>query len=135
MDDRGSIRLVLVEDQAQVRRGLRMLLALEPDLTVVGECASGSEVCPLLHQVHADVVVMDVCLADSDGIAVTARVRAEWPALPIVMLSVRDDRGTRARAALAGATAFVSKHEPEPSLLSAIKNAVFIQGEPRRQFL
>jgi DNA-binding NarL/FixJ family response regulator len=126
---------VLVDDQAQVRRGLRMLLALEPDLVVVGECASGSDVCPLLHQVHADIVVMDVCLADGDGVAVTARVHAEWPTLPVVMLSVRDDTGTRARAALAGATAFVSKHEPEPSLLSAIKNAVLIRGESRRQLL
>lgn len=129
------IRLVLVDDQAQVRRGLRMRLALEPDLVVVGECASASEVCPLLHQVRADVVVLDVCLADADGVAVAARVHAEWPTLPVVMLSVRDDRATRARATLAGATAFVSKHEPEPILLSAIKNAVSIPSGSWRQLL
>jgi DNA-binding NarL/FixJ family response regulator len=114
---------LLVDDQPEVRRGLRMWLALEPDLIVVGESSDGTDVCPLIDQVHPDVVLMDVGMADRDGITLTAAVHAACPMLPVVVLSLHDDIETRVRALLAGATAFVSKHDAEPSLLRAIRGA------------
>ena len=66
------IRLVLVDDQAAVRQGLRMRLLLEPDIAVIGEANSGKEALALVQQLCPDVVLMDIEMPDMDGISAAA---------------------------------------------------------------
>jgi DNA-binding NarL/FixJ family response regulator len=121
--DRAPIRLLLVDDQAHVRRGLRMRLALEDDVIVVGDAGDAETAFELAEACSPDVVIMDVELPGMDGIAATGRLRHAKPGLAIVMLSLHDDPDTQARASAAGAAAFVPKHRMEGPLLAAIRLA------------
>jgi DNA-binding NarL/FixJ family response regulator len=98
-----------------------MWLGLEPDLLIVGEAESGAAVGDLVDSLHPDVVVMDVEMPGLNGLDAMAVVHAVHPALPVVILSFHDDIETRARAWVAGAAAFVAKHELEPVLPSTIR--------------
>jgi len=124
VEDVRKIRLLLVDDQPAVLRGLRMWLALEPDLMVVGEAATGTDVGELINSVFPDCVLMDVEMPGLDGVDATAVVHALQPALPVVILSLHDDIETRVRAWIAGAAAFVAKHEVEPVLVRTIRDVV-----------
>jgi two-component system response regulator DesR len=119
--DDERIRLLLVDDQPVVLRGLCMWLALEPDLTVVGVADNGEDVARLVDALHPHVVVMDVEMPGLDGLAAAAVVHAVCPGLPVVMLSLHDDVETRVRAWMAGAAAFVAKHDAEPALVRTIR--------------
>ncbi|MBO0876543.1 MAG: response regulator transcription factor [Pseudonocardia sp.] len=130
MSGRGKIRLLLVDDQPAVLRGLRMRLGLEPDLLVVGEAESGAQVRGLIDSLHPDVVLMDVEMPGPGGLDAMAVVHAMHPALPVVILSFHDDIETRARAWVAGAAAFVAKHELEPVLLRTIRAVARRHGCP-----
>jgi DNA-binding NarL/FixJ family response regulator len=119
----GVITVLLVDDRAGVRRGLRMRLDLEPDLAVVGEAPDGATAVARAAALRPDVVVMDVAMPDLDGVAATAMVRATAPECAVVILSLHGDAATRARAMAAGAAAFVEKQAAEPALLDAIRRA------------
>jgi DNA-binding NarL/FixJ family response regulator len=119
-DDR-KIRLLLVDDQPVVLHGLRMWLGLEPDLVVVGVADNGADVGGLVETLHPHVVVMDVEMPGLDGVAATAVVHALRPGLPVVMLTLHDDVETRVRGWVAGASAFVAKHDAEPALVHTIR--------------
>jgi DNA-binding NarL/FixJ family response regulator len=115
------IRLVLVDDQPGVRQGLRMLLTLEPDITVVGEASTGREAVTLVQRLAPDVVLMDVEMPEMDGIAAAAMIQASTPQSAVVMLSIHDNVSTRARAQAAGAAAFVNKNGVIEVLLVTIR--------------
>jgi pilus assembly protein CpaE len=117
------IRLVLVDDQAKVRQGLKMLLLLEPDISVVGEASSGKDALALVQQIRPDVVLMDVEMPDMDGIAATSALQSIVPQCATVMLSIHSDNITRTRAQSAGAKAFVEKLGSTEELLTAIREA------------
>jgi DNA-binding NarL/FixJ family response regulator len=118
-----SIRLLLVDDQPAVRRGLRMRFALEPDLEVVGEAGGVAEAISLARVLHPDVVLMDVEMPGVSGIAAIATLRRVAPHSTVVIFTLYDDAAMRARAREAGATAFVAKHQTEETLLAAIRRA------------
>jgi CheY-like chemotaxis protein len=117
------IKLLLVDDQTMVRRGLRMRLVLEPDIIIVGEASNGKEAVELVQSLGPDVVLMDVEMPGMDGITATAAVHATNPQSAVVMLSIHDDSATRARAQHAGAVAFVEKRGTTEVLLAAIRQA------------
>jgi DNA-binding NarL/FixJ family response regulator len=117
------IRLLLVDDQASIRSGLRMRLGLETDLEVVGEAETADDAIAIAAATAPGVVVMDIVLPGLDGIAATAHLRAVQPACSVVILSLYDDPALRERAAAAGAAAFITKHEPDQVLLDAIRAA------------
>jgi DNA-binding NarL/FixJ family response regulator len=117
------IKLLLVDDLACVRQGLRMRLGLEPDLQVVGEAGDGAEALALASSLRPDVVVMDVEMPGMDGLAATAALQKSAPRCAVVTLSLHDDIATRLRAHLAGSRAFVAKHQPVDQLLAAIRSA------------
>ena len=117
------IRLVLVDDQATVRQGLKMRLLLEPDIAVVGEASSGKEALALVQQLSPDVVLMDIEMPDMDGITATTALYSIVPQSVTVMLSIHSDNVTRVRAQMAGAKAFVEKLGSTEELVSAIRQA------------
>jgi pilus assembly protein CpaE len=117
------IRLVLVDDQATVRQGLKMRLLLEPDISVVGEASSGKDALALVQELRPDVVLMDIEMPDMDGIAATTALHSIFPQSATVMLSIHSDTVTRTRALSAGAKAFVEKLGSTEALLSAIRQA------------
>ena len=117
------IRLLLVDDQPAVRRGLGMHLHLEPDIQIVGEASTGREALSMAQELVPDVVLMDVEMPEMDGIAATAALSASVLTSAVVILSIYDDAQTRGRAQAAGAVAFVGKHGATDSLLAAIRQA------------
>jgi two-component system, NarL family, response regulator NreC len=123
------IRVLLVDDQAVVRRGLRVLFRLEPDLQVVGEASTGTEALTLAQTLTPDVVLMDIEMPEMDGIEATAALRRVVPQSAVVILSVHDDAQTRGRAQAAGAVAFVEKRGATDALLSAMRLAAGQTGK------
>jgi DNA-binding NarL/FixJ family response regulator len=118
-----KIMVLLVDDQPAMRQGLRLRLAIESDITVVGEAGDGQSAVDLAGTLTPDVVVMDVTMPGMDGIAATRALRAAVPSSAVVILTLHDDAATRHRASLAGAAAFVAKHHPPSELLAAIRAA------------
>lgn len=115
------IRLLIVDDQLAVRQGLRMRLAAEPDLEVVGEAPDGEVALSSALALCPDVVLMDVEMPRMDGFAATDTLRKLCPSAAVIMLSIHDDARTRARAEDAGAVAFVVKSLPTDMLLATIR--------------
>ncbi len=118
-----AIRILLVDDRPAVRRGLRMMLALEPDLAVVGEAGDGQAARDLAAALRPDVVVADVPLARGDGLDLVADL-CHGGCGSTVVLSMDDSRADRARALAAGAAAFVTKCAGAGAVVDAIRAAV-----------
>ncbi|WFE99413.1 response regulator transcription factor [Micromonospora sp. WMMD964] len=124
-----TIRVVIVDDQALVRAGFRMVLDSQPDLEVVGEAIDGADALRVLARTEADVVVMDVRMPTMDGVEATRRLCAERSAAaPRVLVLTTFDTEADAFAALqAGASGFLLKNVPPEDLLAAIR--VVAQGD------
>jgi DNA-binding NarL/FixJ family response regulator len=114
------IKVLLVDDQATVRRGLRMRLALEPDVEVIGEAGDGHAAIVEARRLGPDVVVMDVKMPSLDGITAGSLLLQDPAAPAIVILTLHDGPDLRSRAKSAG-MAFVGKHEADSQLLPAIR--------------
>jgi DNA-binding NarL/FixJ family response regulator len=131
--DTRPIRLLLVDYQQAVRRGLKMRLALEEDLEVVGEAGDATEAIPLARALRPDVIVMDVEMPGVSGTGTTERLRAVVPRSAVVIFTLRDDAATQEQARAAGAAAFVAKHRTEETLLAAIRGVAVPHGEQGRR--
>jgi DNA-binding NarL/FixJ family response regulator len=121
MTSPAPIRVVLVDDQQLVRAGFRMVIDSQPDLTVVGEAGDGSEAIVLVRDTAADVVLMDVRMPGTDGIAATAQVTA-LPDPPRVVVLTTFDLDEYVVAAIgAGASGFLLKDAPPEEMLAAVR--------------
>lgn len=117
------IKLLLVDDQPAVRAGLKMRLALEPDLAVVGEAGNGLEAVNLARSLEPDVVLMDIEMPGLDGITATSTLCASSPCPAVVVLTLYDSIEMRRRALEAGARALVGKQDVCEVLMDAIRDA------------
>lgn len=81
------VRILLVDDHTVVRQGLRSLLELEPDFTVVGEASCGAEALPLVEHARPDIILLDLRLPDLNGIEVCRRLTQKYPDIPVIILS------------------------------------------------
>jgi DNA-binding NarL/FixJ family response regulator len=117
------VTILVVDDQPSVRQGLRMQLALENDLEIVGDAGSGREALDLAATLQPDIVLMDLEMPGMDGFATTEALHHLVPRSSIVVLTLHDDGINRARALAAGAHAFVGKHERHEALLAALRTA------------
>jgi DNA-binding NarL/FixJ family response regulator len=124
------IRVFLVDDQASVRRGLRMRLQLEADMAVVGEAADGATALAAIAAAHPDVMVLDYEMPGMSGVDTLNALSGFRTELPVVMLSIHDNDAIKREAARAGAFAFVAKQETGDQLLKAIRSAA---GSARRE--
>src|SRR3977135_845384 len=88
----GTIRLLIADDHSVVRQGLRMFLALDPQLEIVGEADTGEEAIKLAHELHPQVILMDLLMPGMGGVAATGKIRSELPEVEVIALtSVLDD--------------------------------------------
>jgi DNA-binding NarL/FixJ family response regulator len=116
-----TVRVVLVDDQAMVRAGFRMILESEPDIAVVGEAADGRDAADLVARARPDVVLMDVRMPHVDGIEATRRIQA-LPDPPHVLILTTFDLDDYVYAALrAGASGFLLKDAPAEQLVDAVR--------------
>lgn len=118
-----SIRLLLVDDHSVVLEGLRMFLALDPELTIVGEAADGAEAVRLARELKPDVILMDLLMPVMDGITAIGLLRRELPDTEIIALtSVLEDAAV-VGAMRAGAIGYLLKDTKAAELRRAIKAA------------
>jgi DNA-binding NarL/FixJ family response regulator len=115
------IRVLLVDDDALVRSGLKMMLSGAEGIEVVGEAEDGREVLSALDRHRADVVLMDIRMPVVDGIAATRLVREQPDAPAVVVLTTFDADELVLRALQAGASGFLLKDTPPPEIVRAIE--------------
>ena len=115
------IRVVLVDDQAMVRAGFRMILESEPDITVVGEAADGVEALEVVARSAAHVVLMDVRMPRMDGIEATSRISGLGDGPRVLMLTTFDLEDHVYAALRAGASGFLLKDAPAQQLIDAVR--------------
>ena len=115
------ITLVLADDQPAVRAGLRMRLALENDIQIIGAARDGNEAVYVAQRLHPDVVIMDLEMPVLDGLVATKELKRFAPETQVIILTIHDDETSRQKACEAGAAGFVSKHADDIVLLNAIR--------------
>lgn len=115
------INVLIADDHAIVRTGLRALLRSEPGLQLAGEATGGYEAIELVGKTRPDVLILDLSMPDLDGIAVTRQLKPEYPDLRILILTVHEDEAMLREAIRAGASGYIVKHAAEAELIAAIK--------------
>jgi len=115
--------ILLADDHAVVRQGLRALLEDEPDFTVIGEAASGLEAIRLCLELRPDILVLDIMMEDISGIEVARQLKEASPRTAIVVLSMYGDREHVLEALRAGARAYVVKKSVSSELVQAVREA------------
>jgi two-component system response regulator NreC len=116
-------RLLLVDDHAVVRSGLRMLLESEADFEIVGEAGSGREALKAVAEMRPDIVLMDIGLPDISGIEAAAEIKRLRPETAIVALTIHEDEEYFFKMLAAGASGYVPKRAAPEELLTALRAA------------
>jgi DNA-binding NarL/FixJ family response regulator len=116
-----DLRVVLADDHAVVREGLKSLIDAEPGMTVVGEAADGLAACEQVLQLRPDVVVMDVSMPGVGGAQAAERIRRECPGVKVLALTVHEDKGYLRQLLAAGAVGYVLKRAAPAELIRAIR--------------
>lgn len=117
------IRILIADDHAVVRRGIKEILADAPDMRCVAEAASGKETLQLAAATECDVAVLDIFLPDMNGLDVLKQLRAQFPKLRVLILSAYPEEQYAVRALKAGASGYLTKTSAPEELLEAIRTA------------
>jgi two-component system invasion response regulator UvrY len=115
------IRVLIADDHAVVRRGLRQILAETPDITAAGEAGTGREVLQRVGDNDYDLVVLDMVLPDSSGLEILQQLRSLRPKLPVLILSVYPEKQYALRALKSGAGGYLTKQSVPDELTAAIR--------------
>lgn len=113
-----QMRILIVDDLARARQSMKALVGTHPAVAAMQEAMSGREAIALVESWAPDAVLMDVCMAEMNGIEATRTIKARWPNIKIIVLSMNGDYEVQALEA--GADAFVNKGEPPARLLQAL---------------
>lgn len=116
-----QIRLLLVDDHAILRAGLRMLFAGEPDIIIVGEVESGEESLDAVRALRPDVVIMDVAMPGIGGIEATRRIKEASPETAVLALTMHEDEQYFFAMLGAGASGYIPKRAAPDDLISAVR--------------
>ncbi len=117
------IKILLVDDHAVVRSGLKMLLNTNPEMEVVGEASEGNEGIKKALKLKPDVVVMDLSMPHGkDGLSATTELKQQMPEINILILTMHDDEEYLFRAIQGGASGCILKSAPQDELMSAIES-------------
>ncbi len=115
------IKVLIADDHAIVRTGLRALIHSESTMELVGEASGGYETIELVEKTQADVLVLDLSMPDLDGIAVTRQIKPQFPNVHILILTIHEDQALLREAIKAGASGYILKHAAESELIAAIQ--------------
>lgn len=117
-------RILIADDHAIVREGLRRLLEAEEDLEVCGEAADGSEALEQVEKLHPELVILDINMPRVGGLETLERLRAKHPGIKVVLLSVHDDAPFIQSAVALGADAYVLKSGRASEVIAAVRAAL-----------
>jgi two-component system, NarL family, response regulator NreC len=117
---REQVKVLLVDDHAILREGVHALLAREPDITVVGEAGDGQEALEKVPRLRPDVVIMDIVMPRMNGLEATRLIRARYPRVRVLILSMYDDHEYVVQIIQAGASGYVLKRVVTEDLVRAI---------------
>ncbi|AZG09537.1 DNA-binding response regulator [Pigmentiphaga sp. H8] len=115
------IRLVLADDHAIVRSGLRQIAQAEEGISVVGEAADCGDLLDVLRKTEADVVLMDISMPGKNGLEGLKQVRERWPRIAVLMLSMYPEDQYAVRSVKAGAAGYLHKNSPPETVIAAIR--------------
>ncbi|GAA0647742.1 response regulator transcription factor [Kutzneria viridogrisea] len=134
-----ALRVVLADDQTVVREGLTTLLGLLPGIEVVGAAADGEQALELVARLQPDVLLVDLRMPRTDGVAATTRVRAEHPGTEVVVLTTYTDDESVLAALRAGARGFLTKDADAEAIARALHAAAAgqstLDGEVQRRLV
>lgn len=122
-----SIKLLVVEDHPDVRRGLRMLMESASDMEIVGETGTAEGAIRFADSLEPNVVLMDIGLPDGSGIEATVEIKKRHPEMMVVALTIHEDSEYIDKMLLAGANGYVSKRTAPEQLVKTIRKAA--QGQ------
>ena len=121
-------RIVIIDDHPLFRKGLEQLIHSDSAFAVCGEANNGSEAMNVIRKLNPDLAIVDLSLPGANGIELIKNIRAEFPKLPILVLSMHDESLYGLRALRAGANGYVMKHEAMANVVQAIREV--FSGRP-----
>jgi DNA-binding NarL/FixJ family response regulator len=121
-------RLLIVDDHPLFRKGLEELIHSDPEFAVCGEAGNAPEAMDVIRKLNPDMAIVDLSLPGANGIELIKNTRAEFPKLPILVLSMHDESLYAVRALRAGADGYVMKHEAMANVIQAIREV--FNGRP-----
>jgi two-component system response regulator NreC len=116
-----KIRVLLADDHAVLRTGLRLLLNSQDDMEVVGEAATGAQAVAQARQLHPDIVLLDITMSGADGLEAVRDIKEDNPDTKVLALTMHDDESYLRHVLEAGGTGYVLKRSADTELLSAIR--------------
>jgi DNA-binding NarL/FixJ family response regulator len=116
-----NLRVLVADDHALIRQGLRQIVSSTPDIKVGAEAENGVQVIQLLRNEHFDVVVMDISMPERNGLETLKILRREHPRLPTLILSMHEEAHYAVRSIRAGALGYLCKHAAAENLIEAIR--------------
>jgi two-component system response regulator NreC len=119
-----SIKILIADDQQLTREGIRSMLEREPDMEVLGEAEDGRSAARMARDLGPDVILMDVCMPDMNGIVATSIIRSESPKIKVLALSMLDDRRFVYHMLRAGASGYIIKDCSFKELSRAIRRVM-----------
>jgi DNA-binding NarL/FixJ family response regulator len=121
-------RLLIVDDHPLFRKGLEELIHSDPEFAVCGEAENAAQAMEVIRKLNPDMAIVDLSLPGANGIELIKNIRAEFPSLPILVLSMHDESLYALRALRAGAEGYVMKHEAMANVIQAIREV--FNGRP-----
>ena len=122
LDSRKTIRILVADDHALFREGLRRILELEKDIKIVGEAKDGAETFELVRRLRPDVILMDISLPGPNGIRITRQIKKRYRKVYVIMLSMYEDTAHITESFQAGASGYVIKTRPSGELIQTIRS-------------
>jgi DNA-binding NarL/FixJ family response regulator len=116
-----KIRVLLADDHAVLRAGLRLLLNSQDDMEVVGEVATGAQAVAQARQLHPDIVLLDITMSGADGLEAVHAIKEDNPDTKVLALTMHDDESYLRHVLEAGGAGYVLKRSADTELLSAIR--------------
>lgn len=127
MTKKSKISVLLVDDHALVRRGFRLMLEDDPEISIMAEAGDGTEAVKLAGELHPRVVVMDCALPGTSGMDATRQIRTQWPDIAVLMLTMHSEDTWVRQALDAGANGYILKSAIDLDLIQAVRKVA--EGE------
>lgn len=121
---RKAKEILVVDDHPIVRQGIRSLLAEEPDLAITAEAESAPVALQTLRETKVDAAIIDITLKGTDGLELTKSIRSEFPALPILIMSMHHESLYAERALRSGANGYIMKQEVADNVVTALRSVL-----------